>query len=420
MTSFLLYQLKAGICILLFTGLYYALFRQETFHRFNRFYLLGTLLLSFLLPTIRVQGLQLDTEALPVRFIGAVSVYAGQVAASGQSRGQFLSILPAVYLSIALLFAGALGYQLFQLLRLLFRLPVSTYGNYSIAVLPGKGPSFSFFRRVFLDPEAAATLHENQVLQHEIAHARQWHSTDIMLIQLIKILQWFNPFLYLAEKALQETHEYLADEAVLEQNGQTDRYRLLLLTQVFGVQPGILNFFNQSLLKNRLTMMTKEKSPLRNRFKYLAALPLLLAIGLLMCCSLKEKEKLAPPPPPPPPPPEEMLKSETEGDEGAYVVVDETAQFQGGDINAFRDWVQQHVVYPPEAVKKGIFGKVTVQFVVGSTGKISDIKVLRGVDPLLDAETIRVISTSPDWVPGKKAGKNVKQQFIMPVIFKLE
>lgn len=72
------------------------------------------------------------------------------------------------------------------------------------------------------------------------------------------------------------------------------------------------------------------------------------------------------------------------------------------------------------AVREGIFGRVTVQFAVSSAGKISDIKVLRGADPLLDEETVRVISTSPDRVPAKKAGNNVKQQFVIPVIFMLE
>jgi len=164
-------------------------------------------------------------------------------------------------------------------------------------------------------------------------------------------------------------------------------------------------------------MMTKEKSPSGNRVKYLAALPLVLILGLMMCCTQNKKEIAAPPPPPPPPPPAETISTD---EEPAYTIVDEQAAFQGGDIEDFRGWVQKNLVYPPEAVKNGIFGKVMVQFAVNSIGKISDVKVLRGVDPMLDTETVRVIESSPDWVPATAGGKKVKQQFVIPVIYKLQ
>jgi TonB family protein len=223
-----------------------------------------------------------------------------------------------------------------------------------------------------------------------------------------------------------ETHEYLADEAVLEQDGQPDQYRMLLLTQVFGVQPGIFSFFNYSLIKNRITMMTKEKSPNRNRLKYLAALPLVFILGLLMCCTIiksqdpvkvtLEKTKvttvdvIA----------EDGANVVTDDNEPVFVMVEFSAEFKGGDISYFREWVQKNLVYPPEAVKNGIFGRVTVQFAINSKGKVCNVKVLRGVDPLLDKETIRVIQLSPDWKPAKQGGKNVKQQFVIPVIFALK
>lgn len=167
-------------------------------------------------------------------------------------------------------------------------------------------------------------------------------------------------------------------------------------------------------------MMTKEKSPSRNRFKYLAALPLVFVLGLMMCCSKTDNTKeLAVPPPPPPPPPSETTTTVTE-EEPSYVFVDDQAVFQGGDINDFRDWVQKNLVYPPEAIEKGIFGRVTVQFAISSVGKICDVKILRGVDPSLDKETIRVLESSPEWEPAKYEGKKVKQQFVIPVVFILQ
>ena len=416
MTPFLLYQLKAGICIMLFTGMYYVLFRKETFYRFNRFYLLSTLLLSFIIPAVQLPGFTAGDAAVSTRIMGAVMVYANRVSTATSPEVSPVTWPGAVYLFISFLFSVYLIYQVIILIILIARRGFSMRNNYRIVVMPEKTHSFSFFNLVFLSMPDDKPIEENPVLLHEMAHARQWHSLDILLIQIIKIFQWFNPFVYLAEKALQETHEYLADTAVLEHDGQPDRYRMLLLTQVFGVQPGIFSFFNHSLIKNRLNMMTKEKSPSRSRLKYLAALPLVFILGLMMCCTLNKKEELAPPPPPPPPP-EELMTSE---EEPALIIVDEQALFQGGDINDFRDWVQKNLVYPPEAVKEGIFGRVTVQFSVNSKGKVVDVKVLRGVDPLLDNETIRVLESSPDWTPAKVGGKEVKQQFVIPTIFMLE
>ncbi|HLO58309.1 MAG TPA: energy transducer TonB [Bacteroidales bacterium] len=115
--------------------------------------------------------------------------------------------------------------------------------------------------------------------------------------------------------------------------------------------------------------------------------------------------------------PEEQVIVE---DEPAFVFVEEQATFQGGSLETFRDWVQKNLVYPPVAVENGIFGRVTVQFAVNSRGEVTDVKILRGVDPSLDKETIRVILSSPKWGPAKQGGRAVKQQFVMPVIFQLQ
>jgi len=89
-------------------------------------------------------------------------------------------------------------------------------------------------------------------------------------------------------------------------------------------------------------------------------------------------------------------------------------------VNTFRKWVQQNIVYPQAAAKAGISGKVFLQFCVNSKGQVCDIQVLRGVHPELDKEVVRCMNNSPAWIPAKKYGKVVKQQFVVPVIFSLE
>jgi periplasmic protein TonB len=109
-----------------------------------------------------------------------------------------------------------------------------------------------------------------------------------------------------------------------------------------------------------------------------------------------------------------------EEEEPPFMFVEEDATFQGGDINTFRTWVQENLVHPPLAVENGISGRVTVSFVVNSKGDVTNVTVMRGVDPALDKETVRVITSSPKWTPPRQGGRAVRQQFTMPVIFQLK
>jgi TonB family protein len=107
-------------------------------------------------------------------------------------------------------------------------------------------------------------------------------------------------------------------------------------------------------------------------------------------------------------------------DAPAFVFVEEQATFQGGSLETFREWVQRNLVYPENAVINGLTGRVTLQFTVGSNGKVGCIKMLRSTGfPVLDSEAIRVMFNSPQWQPAKQKGMLVNQQFVMPVIFQI-
>jgi protein TonB len=103
-----------------------------------------------------------------------------------------------------------------------------------------------------------------------------------------------------------------------------------------------------------------------------------------------------------------------------FVIVEDMPSFQGGDINNFRVWVQQNLKYPDVAAENGIQGRVIINFVVEPTGKVTNVKVVRGVDPSIDKEAIRVVSSSPNWKPGSQRGKAVRVQFTIPIIFVLQ
>ncbi len=116
---------------------------------------------------------------------------------------------------------------------------------------------------------------------------------------------------------------------------------------------------------------------------------------------------------------EEVKEEVVEEEAIPFALVEEKPKFQGGDANTFSKWVSQHLDYPEIAKENGVSGRVMVQFTVNPNGTVSDVKVLRGVDPSLDKEAVRVIQSSPKWTPGKQRDRAVKVTYQFPVIFQL-
>ena len=116
---------------------------------------------------------------------------------------------------------------------------------------------------------------------------------------------------------------------------------------------------------------------------------------------------------------EEVQEEVVEEEAIPFALVEEKPKFQGGDANTFSKWVSQHLEYPEIAKENGVSGRVMVQFTVNPNGSVSDVKVLRGVDPSLDREAVRVIQSSPKWTPGRQRDRAVKVTYQFPVIFQL-
>ena len=116
---------------------------------------------------------------------------------------------------------------------------------------------------------------------------------------------------------------------------------------------------------------------------------------------------------------EEVKEEVVEEETIPFQLVEEKPKFQGGDANDFTKWVNQRLVYPEVAKENGVQGRVMLQFTVGTDGSVSGVKVLRGVDPSLDKEAVRVVSMSPKWTPGKQRDRKVKVTYTFPVIFQL-
>ncbi len=116
----------------------------------------------------------------------------------------------------------------------------------------------------------------------------------------------------------------------------------------------------------------------------------------------------------------EVGEEEEEEEEEIFVIVEDMPTFRGGDVNKFREWVQRRVNYPQIAAENGIQGKVFLMFVVEPDGSVTNVTIMRGVDPALDNEAIRVVESSPSWSPGKQRGSAVRVRFSITVNFQLQ
>lgn len=117
----------------------------------------------------------------------------------------------------------------------------------------------------------------------------------------------------------------------------------------------------------------------------------------------------------------DFVEEEEEAEEEEiFVIVEDMPSFQGGDINKFREFINKNLRYPEIAAENGIQGRVILSFVVEPNGRVSNVRILRGVDPALDKEAIRVVESSPKWQPGMQRGKPVRVSFNIPIIFVLQ
>jgi bla regulator protein BlaR1 len=269
---------------------FYLLFlsRLKTF-RFNRYFLLGSLIFSLLIPLISIP---VNDTALPIiQSAGKVSLssaieYSGEFIASKEvEQNAMISYLPYFYAAISLILLLRFSANLFSIAKTIIKNQKIKKAGYSIVLLSNQIIPYSFFRYVLVNEhQYQADTIDEALIQHEITHCRQWHSLDILWVELIKVLFWINPFIWLMKKSVQLNHEFLADDSVLSNHSITN-YKNLLINLVFKHNSGILiSNFNYSFTKQRLKMMTKQVTPLRAAFGRTASLFLFLLIAMTISC----------------------------------------------------------------------------------------------------------------------------------------
>ena len=399
----LIYQIKVGLCLIAFYLLWKLLLSRETFHRFNRVALLAVMAIAMVLPWIRLSQDVLAPAANSFIVLDDILV-----TPSGAATAQHaLHPLNMTNVATVAYFIGVVMALVWFLhsqwsLHRLFKKgrTESLPGGITLHVLPGDLSPFSYFKHIVIS-EQDYQDNPREILVHEQAHISLRHSWDVLFMGFVTLFQWWNPAAWLLCRELRQVHEYEADEAVLNQGVDAKQYQLLLIRKSVGDQLfSMANNFNYQSLKKRIRMMTINKSSRWNTLRALAVVPV---IALALLAFANPKTETAP----------------VSGDNKVYETVEQMPEFPGG-MEEMMKFLQRNIQYPANAAKNEVEGRVILQFVVEKDGQIGDVKVVRSVDPELDAEAMRVVKSMPNFIPGRQDGKPVAVFYTIPISFKLQ
>jgi TonB family protein len=420
MDHYILYFTKTIISLSILYAVYRLFLRKETFFKFNRIYLIGSVIISMLIPGFTVLNFT-ATNSEPLYYVLNTVTITNKGLMTGYSGSSSLTqIVWIVYFAGVILFSLLFLFRIFQLIVFVNKYGITKEGGVKYVITDGHYAPFSFFNLIFINSTISKTDKE-KVVVHERVHVNQLHSLDVLFFELLAIFQWFNPIVWLYKKSIKEVHEFLADEGVLTKGVEKSSYQELLLALALGVNvTDLTNNFNTTQIKRRFIMMTKMKSGLIAKVRILMVVPFAAVALLLFACNNNENKK------------EETTQNKVDSVKEQTTVVqenvvegkvyDEVEQMPvyGKSQSDLSNYLASNIKYPQEAKEKNIQGKVLVSFVVAKTGAVTNVKVDKSVNKLLDAEAVRVVSAMPNWTPGKNKGEAVNVNFVLPISFKLQ
>ncbi len=450
MTPEFAYILKVNVAFVLFYAFYRLFFHKDTYFKLRRFILLIFFGLAFLYPLMNFQKWIMDKEPIAeVIYLYSMMLPEAVIEAEASPTIDWWGILILTASGIYWLTFGFLLLRFFVRLGSIIWLAIKSkraiINGTNIHFLEQPSGPFSFFRLIFLHPESHSETELDEILTHERTHVSQWHSCDVVISELVCIICWMNPFVWLLKREIRYNLEYLADNTVLKSGYDSKSYQYHLLGLAHHsnqAAANLYNNFNVLHLKNRIRMMNKKRSRDIGRTKYLIFLPLVAVLLLLSnieaiaritkdltantLTNEKVTEKMIETHPLPLVEENSLIKDQTiaNGDKDTipkepFTVVDDMPRFPGGETQLMR-FITKEIKYPVVAQKNKEQGRVICTFTVTKEGKISDIKIIRGVSPSLDAEAIRVVNSMPLWEPGKINDEKVDVKYTLPVTFRLQ
>ncbi|MBO7585899.1 MAG: M56 family metallopeptidase [Bacteroidales bacterium] len=393
--------LFSAIAMALFFGLYWLTLRRSNLFRLRRFYLVGTLIVAMIIPFVSietkapqaarvsafVQQIQMPEEAV-VPQIEIQKSTSEPLQAATPSHTEPVVLASSWNWKDALQTVYLVGCA-FAFILLTIKL-IKTFGYYRRSVLsdelstgdmcvrvlgePDGNLPFSFLRSVFVNPQVFTKSELQQVLRHERTHIRQRHTWDLLFTEAVRVLQWFNPVVYLYAKELSGVHEYLADEQVLAQGASKRDYLELLYKQLcVGKFVPVGNSFRHLLTKKRILMMNQPVKRRVSAWWLLALVPITAGL-LLVNCHPKTEEAA-----------DELVGEEVTIDEPVCENPDVMPEFPGG-IQQYMDNLFDSMQFPEIAKQHRFSGMYLVRFIVEKNGKVYITNIDTTWRRTLDAE----------------------------------
>lgn len=448
MDSLFLYALKSALCLSVLYVPYQLMLRRESFYRLNRVVLLGIVVVSFVLPlagftlTVHETALQAAQAAGSPSTISRLVEVRQAAARLCEPDNSLFHRCAVVWLigavGLALLRGVALGRLVWRIRR--GCLWHSLMYNATVYCHIGHTPSYSWMHSVVIS-EYDYEHNRREILTHELAHVDHLHSWDNLLMALCLCFQWFNPFAWMLADSLSEVHEFEADAAVLAEGVDRVGYQMLLLNKVAPASRlALANGFGHARLKTRFQMMLRRGSSRWSLLKLLLLLPMLvLAVGLLAQVRVRLAYHWATAETVQPPAAVETLQPPAEATvQSAQQAKPKTlrrrtvelppepqpwkpkrrvvtsplqmAQFPGGNA-ALREYMHSHL---PKLEQPA---KVVLRLTIAKDGRISLVEVLRSGGAEADQAATRMVSSMPQWIPGRDPEGICTSTFTLPIDF---
>lgn len=293
MNNFLIYLFEANVALLLFGAFYYVFLRKDMHFDVRRLYILGMTVFSLLLPFLHFNlslgaGNRETVKTIQTLMLPELVITAGQVQETAVAgEWSWFNVAGMLYITGTLILGAWFLFQLGQVVWFFVnsRTRIERHPDHILIYTNGTLPTFSFFRLLFLDNSMPVSEEEKEcIIAHELAHIRQLHSLDILLLESVKIIFWMNPVCWFFRHQIQDLHEYLADEKIISRTSPEDYSSLLARMALNKAHLSIGHHFSKSKTLKRIKMMKTTKTQLK-RWKFAALAPILGIILLVFSCN---------------------------------------------------------------------------------------------------------------------------------------
>jgi beta-lactamase regulating signal transducer with metallopeptidase domain len=442
--------IKSTLSLALLYVVYILMLEREKMHQFNRFYLLFGLLFSLIIPFITFE-IYVESRIAVANTVVQPMPFSNAIIA--EQTDYLPVILWSIYLIVTVGLLARFANNLIKIRRKINSNPSEKLQNATLILLNEKVLPHTFLNYIFINRNDYENRKiEEELYTHEQTHVRQKHTLDILFIEILKTIFWFNPILILYKKTIQLNHEFLADENVVQSYNNVPFYQNLLLEKASWNKTFYLaSNLNYLVTKKRLIMMTKTTSQSRALLKKLALVPILTGTIFISCSKFEtevssektevylngievthaEMDK----------PISELVKTKKFANKRAATTTAEIGKnhlsekygtitstgievmevdpenaptkptFPGG-MEKFYDFVGKNYKMPDV---KDLKGRVLIQFTIEKDGSLTGIKSIRDLGNGTGEEAIRVLKLSPNWIPGEQDGKPVRVVYSLPI-----